>query len=311
VPVRVEVADPLAQVLSVTPQSLDVELEQELTRQITPTVMILDLKLLPPGYVVGEPVLAPGTLALSGARSLVERVAMVRIDLAVGERRADFQDSVRALVLDSSGDPVEGVQATPEQVVVTVPVRRTASTRQVGIQPALDEKGLDANYEVRGIEVLPTSVTLTGLQAALDSADAYLVTAPISLTNHFSDFMVEAPLLVPKGLAAVNEQGEMIQSVKVKVAIAPVTGYLVLDQEVIFMNLLANLTALAQPDRVAVLLIGPQALLAEIAKNPQTIRVEVDLANLPAGTYPLPLMVQTPQGIQVQLFPKEVLVLIK
>ena len=59
------------------------------------------------------------------------------------------------------------------------------------------------------------------------------------------------------------------------------------------------------------LLIGPQELLAEIAKNPQTVQVQVDLAKLTPGTYTLPVLVQAPQGIQVQLFPKEVTVVIQ
>jgi diadenylate cyclase len=311
VPVRVSAADPFAQVLSVTPKSLDVSLEQELTRQITLTVMIADLKSLPPGYIVGEPRLAPAALSLSGPRSLVERVAAARIDLTVGEHRADFQEAVRPLLVDNAGEVVEQVQANPQQVVVTVPVRRTSFTRQVGIQPTLAEKELDPNYELRSIEVLPPVVTLTGAQAALDNAGTYLVTAPISLTNHTTDFVVDAPLIVPYGLAAVNEQGEAIQSVKVKIAIAPVTGYLVLDQQVIFLNQPAKAQVTAGPSRASVLLIGPQPLLAEIAKNPQTVRVQVDLAGLSAGSYTLPLTVQVPQGLQVQLIPKEVQVVIK
>ncbi len=47
VAVQVTTADPFAQVLSVSPKSLDVELEQAATRLITPTVMIGDLKSLP------------------------------------------------------------------------------------------------------------------------------------------------------------------------------------------------------------------------------------------------------------------------
>ncbi len=113
VPVKVESADPQAQVLSVTPKSLDISLEPELRREITPTVMIVDLNLLPPGYVVGEPSVAPGSLSLSGPRSLVERVAAARIDLVVGERRADFQDTFRPLLLDSSGYTVRGRPGQP------------------------------------------------------------------------------------------------------------------------------------------------------------------------------------------------------
>ncbi len=255
--------------------------------------------------------LAPAALTISGPRSLVERVATARIDLAVGDRRAEFQDAVNPRLLDGAGNLVVGLLATPEQIVVTVPVRRTSSTRQVGIQPALDDKGLDPNYEIRDIGVAPTSLTLTGPQEALDKMDAYLTTTPISVTGHYSDFVIEAPLLIPKGLAAINEQGETVQSVKVTLTIAPVTGYLVLDLDVTLLNQAANLQATIQPSRVSVLLIGPRLLLAEIAKYPQTVRVQVDLQELGAGTYSLPLIIQAPDGVQVQLFPKEVQVLIK
>jgi diadenylate cyclase len=311
VPVRVSVADPQAQVLSFTPKSLDISLEPQSRREITPTVMIVDLNLLPPGYVVGEPSVAPGSLNLSGARSLVEKVASARINLVVGERRADFQDTFRPLLLDSSGNNVEGVEASPQLVVVTVPVQRTSFSRQVGVQATLDEKQLPAEYELRSVVVSPSSVTLTGSQSALASSDPYLVTAPINLTNHFSDFTVDTPLIVPRGLTSVNDQGEIIQSVRVQIAIAPVMGYLVLDRELVFLNLSQGGQATAEPGRVAVLLIGPQELLAEIAKNPVTVSVQVDLAKLTPGTYTLPVLVQTPTGIQIQLFPKEVTVVIK
>ena len=311
VAVEVNAADPLAQVLSVTPKSLDVVLEPEATREITPTVMIVDLNLLPTGFVVGEPAVAPGSLSLKGPRSLVEQVATARIDLVIGERRADFQDTFRPLLLDSAGYTVEGVQASPQLVLVTVPVRRTSFTRQVGIQATLDEKGLAADYEVRSIVVTPASVTLTGLQAALASSEPYLVTAPISLTGHYADFTVDAPLATPRGLAALNDQGKIIQSVRVKISIAPVTGYLVLERELLFLSTPEGVQAAAEPGRVAILLIGPQALLTEIAKNPQTVSVHVNLAQLNPGTYTLAVHVQAPQGIQVQLFPKEVTVVIK
>ncbi len=311
VPVQVSAADPQAQVLSVTPASLDVTLEAELTREITPTVMIVDLDLLPPGYVVGEPTVSPGSLTLSGPGSLVERVAMARIDVVIGERRSDFQDTVRPLLLDSAGYPVDGVQASPQLVVVTVPIHRTSFSRQVGVQATLDEKGLSPDFEVRSVEVSPSSVTLTGPQAALAASEPYLVTAPISLTGHYSDFMVDAPLITPRGLMAVNDLGESIQSVRVTISIAPVTGYLVLEREPVFLNLPEGTQAVAEPGQVAVLLIGPQALLADIEKNPQMVSLQVDLAKLSPGTYTLPVQVQAPQDIQVQLFPKEVTVVIK
>jgi YbbR domain-containing protein len=241
----------------------------------------------------------------------VERVVEARIDVLVGERRTDFQDTVRPLPLDSEGFTVEGVQVSPQLVVVSVPVHRTSFARQVGVQPVVDEQELDASYELRSIETQPAAITLTGPQAELENAPAYLVTAPISLTNHYSDFTVDAPLIVPSGLAAMNDRGEMIRSVKVKIGIAPVTGYLVVEREVMFLNQPAEAQVHAEPSGVAVLLIGPQTLLEEIAREALLVRAEVDLADLSPGTYTLPVRVVAPEGVQVQVFPADVLVVIE
>ena len=45
--------------------------------------------------------------------------------------------------------------------------------------------------------------------------------------------------------------------------------------------------------------------------NTTLVSVFVDLDGLDIGTYPLPLQVQVPEGVQTQLFPSEVEIIIE
>ena len=74
VPINVSTDDSFIQILSVSPQSLDVTLEQEIGQPISATISLADLANLPPGYVVDQISLAPPVLTLTGPKSLVQKI---------------------------------------------------------------------------------------------------------------------------------------------------------------------------------------------------------------------------------------------
>jgi YbbR domain-containing protein len=190
-------------------------------------------------------------------------------------------------------------------------MERTYFTREIPIQADVDKSGLDKDYEVTDIATFPDQVTITGSQFALEEAGEFLVTSPISLTNVYSEFTTVAPLVLPDGVSAFDEDGESITNVTVRVMVQPVTDYLVIDSRVNLTGLSSGLTARVAPTRASVLLIGPRPLLDEIFTDSTLVSVFVDLDGLDVGTYTLPLQVQVPEGVQSQLFPTEVEVIIE
>jgi diadenylate cyclase len=310
VPVQVDLADRFAQVLSISPSHINVTLEPELNSVITPTVEIVDIETLPPGYVVGEVSLSPESVIASGLKSQVEKIVGAKIELTLDGRRTDFQESIPAVMLDDFGERIFDVKPIPEKVLVTVSMERTYFTREIPIRADVDKSDLDKDYEVTDIAVFPDSVTITGSQFALEEAGEFLVTSPISLTNVYSEFTTDAPLVLPDGVSAFDEEGESITNVTVRVIVQPVTDYLVIDSRVNLTGLSSGLTARVAPTRASVLLIGPRPLLDEIFVDSSLVSVFVDLSGLDVGTYTLPLQVQVPEGVQTQLFPTEVEVII-
>jgi len=311
VTVHATTADTFTQVVSVTPRSSNVILEPSLSIILTPTVTIMDLSDLPPSYVLREVKLTPDVVTVSGSKSQVEKIKEARVSLALGNHRADFQETLLPVFLDGQGLILEGLQSVPNQLLSTVQIGRTYFTRVVAVQSTLQESTLDVDYEITRIAIDPPTVTLVGTSSALEKAGDFLVTAPISLTNVYSEISTRAPLIIPDGLSALNEKSENVNDVGVVISVAPKTAYLVFTTKVNVINLPADLRAKVETSQVSVLLIGPEPLLAEIQKNPDLIKVSMDLRGFAVGVYTIPTQIQTPQGVRAQIFPSEIQVIIQ
>ena len=129
VPVVVTLADQRSQLISPMPDVVNVALEPDLSVVLTPTLTIVDVESLSPGYAVGDVTITPETITVHGPQSQVEKVVEAHIDLELEGSRTDFQKSISPVLLDASGQPIEDLRPTPEQVLATVAIRRTFFTR--------------------------------------------------------------------------------------------------------------------------------------------------------------------------------------
>ena len=305
VPVEVNLADLRVQMKSVSPSSVNVTLESITSEDLVPNPVIIDPGSLPVGYSLGEISTSPETVLVQGQESLVSQVVQARIVIQLNGRRDDFQQVVPVSLLDQDGEVVEGLTPSPQQVLANVTIEQDFFTREVPVQAVLDTDTLDPNYEITGIDVFPSTVTLTGDQAALAGVGEFVETAPVDLTDVYSELTVDAPLILPAGVTALNEEGESIFTVNVRISIEPITDYLALTRFIEERDLDPNMIARLSEGRVSVLLFGPRPLLEEIIKDPNLVTVFVNLDGLAAGTYTLPIEFDAPQGAIVELFPSE------
>jgi diadenylate cyclase len=306
VQVDVALADQRSQLTSVTPSFVNVTLEQDLSVELTPTLTILDLESLSPGYSVEGVALSPETVIVRGPKSSVEKISEALIELELEGSRTDFQKSISPILLDSDGEVVSDLRPTPEQVLVTVSIRRDFFTREIAVQADVREDTLEEGYEIERVQVSPSSVTISGSRTALDNAGDFLLTAPISLTNVLSEVTIDTPLILPEGATAMDAEGENVNNASVFIRVMPITSYLVLNSQVNVLNVPDPYFARVTPNRISVLAIGPQPLLDAIEEDNDLVIVFVDLSGYTAGVYDVVLQVQMPLGLQVQMFPSEV-----
>lgn len=305
VPIMVEIPDQSSQLLWVKPTNINLLVEPEVTQVFRPTVKILDMGSLPIGYSLSEISLSPQTINVIGPKSQIEKIREVRVELELKNRKADFQEAIVPRIISTDGDELH-LMMNPESILVGVPIQQNFFTKEVSIWADINSSSLPKGYEIRSINIVPSSVTLSGDRASIDGVGDFLSTAPVSLVNVFDSLVIQVPLITPEGLRILGETGDPVLNVQVKVDIEPVDSYLVFEKSVELRDIPEGLTAQLSQASVTVLIIGPKPLLDEIQLKQELIVVYLSLTELSAGTYSLPLSVQAPPEIQIMLFPEEI-----
>lgn len=306
VPVQVEMPDLRSQVVWVKPTNMNVLLETEVTQIFTPTVKVLDISSLPIGYSLSEITVSPQTLTIQGPKSQIENIREARLELEIENRRSDFQESIAPKILSMTGEELTGLIVNPDNTVVSVPIKQNFFTKEVSIRANVNAESVETGYEIRSIDILPMSVTLSGNRSAIDAAGDYVNTAPINLESVFDNLVVNVPLEIPDDIRVLDEAGDPMMSVQVKIDIAPVNAYLVLEKNIELRNIPAGITARPSRASITVLMIGPSPLLKEIENNQDLLVIYLDLSEYEAGSYSLSLRVDAPPDIQILLFPSEI-----
>jgi YbbR domain-containing protein len=269
--------------------------------------MIPDVDSLPPGYALRELRLTPASVTVVGPLSLVAQISEARAELSLNGRRTSFQQAVPLELLTETGRRVEGLQPAPETILVEAPIEQTFNTREIAVQANLDTNDLGPDLRVTRVIIAPTTVTLTGDRLALEEAGSYLRTAPISLENVSGELEVEVPLILPEGTLAIDGQGDSVTAVVAQVTVEPVISYQVLSLRPTWANLSPTLSITqVEPAEINVLLTGPQPLIEEVRAEPGLVMVSLNLADFDAGSHTIQLAVQAPAGLQVELFPPQV-----
>jgi len=190
---------PGVEIRDLVPLSVRVELDAEVSAA---RPVFVQLRGNPAeGFTASEPQVRPNEVTISGPSRQVEKVARVVAEVDVSGRNTEEPITIPLLARDSASLLVPGIQITPDQVAVTVPLRRIDS-RTVPVAPVLSE--VPRGYEVQSISVRPVVVTVTGSSRML--ADLSTVqTAPVNLMGSAGRTSYTVPLRLGTGLHSGTE----------------------------------------------------------------------------------------------------------
>lgn len=119
------------------------------------------------GFVVGDALASPNIIQISGAKSVLDKIKEVVLDVDVAGRNADFTTSAVPFVYDKNGDAIDPTKITMNMsnVSVMVPI---LSTKYVSIRVETVGTPLDG-YEVQmqNIAFQPERVLIAGKKEEL------------------------------------------------------------------------------------------------------------------------------------------------
>lgn len=275
--VQLQVVTQPVRVVSVTPQTLDINMEFLATRVFPIQLSVRGEPAI--GYEAGAVGITPQEVTISGPQSKVEQVAVVRSDLSIAGVRQDVQSALTLRILDAGGLSVSGLTVKPETAQVFIPVTQQGGYRDIAVK--VNVRGqVAAGYRLTNVSVFPPVLTVYSQNPALvKDLPGFVETEPLNLNGASQDIDMRLPLVLPRGVTIVGEQ-----NVRVQVGIDTIEGSLSLSDVLItVVGLEPGMEAVISPERLDVILTGPLPLLDKLTLG--DMRFYVDLTGLAPGTH--------------------------
>lgn len=278
VKVRVQISKGPARLVSVSPSALTITLESLLSRQMRVEAALNGQPAI--GYQAGETLLDPAQVVISGPRSLVTRVARVKVDVNLSGVRETIDRTFPTQALDEKGQSVNGISILPSSIHVFVPIQQMGGYRDAVVKVVVKSQVANG-YHLSGISVFPPIVTLYSDNPQLiNNIPGVVETEPLDLNGLKESLTTRLNLILPAGISVIGEQ-----SVLVQVNVTALESSLTLTgQPIEIHGLAAGLTAILSPPTVDIIISGPVPLL-NILRPHQDIRIVLDLSNFSPGTY--------------------------
>jgi YbbR domain-containing protein len=283
--IQIQISERPVRILSVTPQTAIVSLEPLDTRTFPVKLVITGEPAI--GYQVGEPLLEPDEIIVSGPQSQVDRVEQVRVPINLSGVRESVEQTISVQPVDKNNQIVANLGLNPPEVTVALPVGQQGGYRDLAVKVVVNGQ-VASGYRLTNITVFPPVVTVfSGDPALVNSLPGVLETQPLNLENANEEVTTRLALVLPDGVSLVGEQ-----TVLVRVNVSPIQTSLTLSNKTIEVEgLPEGWFAQISPNNVDVILSGPLPVLDTL--TPQEVRVVVNAANLAEGIYQLTPTVET------------------
>jgi YbbR domain-containing protein len=282
--IQIQIATRPVRIISATPRTATVSLEALATQTFPIKLVIAGEPAI--GYQVGDALIEPEEIIISGPKSQVDRVAQVRVPINLAGVREGVEQTITVQPVDENNQIVAGLGLNPAEVSVALPVGQQGGYRDLAVKVVVTGQ-VASGYRLTNINVFPPVVTVfSGDPALVNSLPGVLETQPLDLENANDELTTRLAISLPDGVSLVGEQ-----TVLVRVNVSPIQTSLTLSNKAIEVEGLQNgWFAQIAPDNVDVILSGPLPVLDTL--TPQEVSVVIAVSGLEEGTHQLTPIVE-------------------
>lgn len=285
-------------ILEIKPDSLVVTLEAITSRKVPVQVEVIGEPAF--GYDWRSTTVTPTQVTITGTESVVNDVKNALVEVALRGARSTLERGQPVTLRNAQNEAVTAVlEVAPRTVQITVTIAQRAGYRDFSVR--VPYTGAPAQgYQISGILVEPSLVTLRGSPSAFEELPGYVETMPIDLDNAVEDIRAQVALNLPESLAAVG-----LNSVGVNIQVDPILISRSYEVEPVIRGLSPGLTRTVPLRTVNVVVSGPMPLLD--ALDAGQVQVIADLSGLGLGVQQVPLSPVVPEGVSVvNLSPEQI-----
>jgi YbbR domain-containing protein len=274
----------------VLPERINVQLAQ-LTAKSIPVVV--EVQGTPPtGYSMGTPETEDEEVLVTGPQGVVDQVTQATAVVDVQSKTDPVDQAVRLAARDSRGTLVQGVALDPAFTEVRIEIQEERFSRSMAVSPQLSGSPADG-YNVVGVSVTPTAVTVRGEEAYIEGTSA-VGTKSIDIAGATGNVVRTVSLDLPEGAEVTGG----VPVVTVTVKIAPTQGVMQFAVPVTATGLGEGLSIGGALPVATVTLLGDLPALRQL--SPNDVGARIDLTGRDAGTYRMPVQVIIPAGMVAQ-----------
>ncbi len=272
VPIQIQVGIRPAAVVSYTPRSFTVSLEELTTRTFNIQLAVKGDPAV--GFQAEASSLSQNAATVSGPKSAVDKVAQVAASLDLTGTTETINRTITLQALDANGNTVTGVSISPDRVTAQQVITQRGGYRNEVVK-VIQIGQVAPGYRLTNITVSPPVVTVFSSNPQLvNYLPGYIETDALNLNNLKADFDTRLQLNLPQGISVVGDQTVLVQ-----VGVAPIMGSLTFTgNNVAVQGLPANLSATISPETVDVILSGPLPVLDQLTTS--NLQVYVDLSDV-------------------------------
>ncbi|TCP28812.1 YbbR domain-containing protein [Scopulibacillus darangshiensis] len=174
------------------PSTVTVRVQKKVTEPVHASVDLVNQGKIADGYEIGDPVIDPDTVNVTGGNDVIDSIAYVKGVLDVKNADDTIEQSVTLNAYDGDGNQLNNVQINPGSVNVTVPLTKVAKEVPVKVKTV----GTPADgVKIDNVDVSPANVTIYGSPDVLSSIDKIDgLTVPVDGLKDDKTFDVNVPL---------------------------------------------------------------------------------------------------------------------
>ncbi len=284
-------------VTEIVPQTVKVTVDEYVTRYRIP-VTVVTVGEAPEGYYATEPSTDPPMIAVSGPKTLVERIAsaVVKVNQAdLPAREGDVRRALAFTLADATGAAITSdlLEVTSESVLLdsviveqTLYTARTVDFSDLGLVVGEPAEG----YEVKGVYLTPSSVTIAGKASAISGMNVMYADNTVSIRGLTQSVTKSLRVRQPSTVKYVSTD-----VVSVAVEIGPIITSRAYEARVDLTGLAPQLREAGGLRTATVYLTGPQPWLDGLSAG--DVSLSCDLSGITeSGTYTLPVTCQVNGG---------------
>lgn len=274
------------------PETFHIVVDEYVTNYRIPVQLNL-LGDYPEGFYATSPVLEPGTVSVSGPRSLVDQVATVQVDFdpaTLTPRAGVSRLAIPLKFMDADGNVIESKlleAASANTVLRTITMeQRLYESKKMDVSYHAMLTGEPAKgYEVTSMTAEPSSIIAAGDSAVLEAIESIFADDPVSVSGKSESFAAQITLRKPAELAYLSAK-----TATVYVEIEPaIISRDFTDIHISVKNVPSGLKATLPQRDTTVTVTGPMLLVEAIRAN--QLQLSVDVSGLEAGEHVLPIEV--------------------